>query len=663
MVKLNCVILGVVRSAFIVDIDEDKLVGDLKKAVKVKNSNKLKDVDANKLHLFLAKKGDAWLLGNDVAAQALNDGMTNPDVRKMIRENNMMQMLTIQEVLGHFKMTGEHAPSSKQVHVLVQVPNEVSRMWKLLNENCPALIIDKSPLIRISTTYTLGSGLRVNPGKDLLLYRRPQVIEEWQFIEKCVCNTFAELWIVGPPEMGKSYAAFAFACFLDRTDWDVLWIHCPIRSFGPLKCIIFRGATEKWACEIPDTELASVLQKLARRTVVFVDGYTKKETSGYIIQQTSMTTLGKDNYQDQCDIIPTVVDDFPLKTTANLPKPASQADIRDEMLFKVKAWTLEDYKMAMVNDKFFEHVKTKYTDTKEPVLLEEWKQLLEEKFFVAGGISRYMFDYSVDDVVGLLDNAILAVDNIKGYVKGTRGMPSEGAVTQLFSKYRDEDSPKSRLVSKHVARKLAQKIGPEFVRKLSNLLSSNHGYLFELWFFAKLSHGGVECNKVGQIIPDETWIAVNGLPNFDSNGGIPLNKSKMWLAPRMWNQGGYDVVFVEIFDDAGAPTVRVRFVQVTRADEHSFKADFFATFLCKLTDSLRGHRFKVVEVYFVVPIRQLDTFKPKVNALQVQKDVLERVGLTAETTRVDVEAVGLKYKEFRESDDLIRLESKRFKRE
>ncbi|KAE8954163.1 hypothetical protein PR003_g33593, partial [Phytophthora rubi] len=66
MVKLFCAIVGVAGNAFPVDIDADQTVGDLKKAVKKENKNKLYNVDAGDLELYLAKKGSAWLTVADV---------------------------------------------------------------------------------------------------------------------------------------------------------------------------------------------------------------------------------------------------------------------------------------------------------------------------------------------------------------------------------------------------------------------------------------------------------------------------------------------------------------------------------------------------------------------------------------------------------------------
>ncbi|EEY58986.1 Crinkler (CRN) family protein [Phytophthora infestans T30-4] len=65
MVKLFCSIVGVGRSVFSVEVNEGKTVYDLKEAIKAKKTNDFKEVDADKLQLFLVKKGDAWLRDNE----------------------------------------------------------------------------------------------------------------------------------------------------------------------------------------------------------------------------------------------------------------------------------------------------------------------------------------------------------------------------------------------------------------------------------------------------------------------------------------------------------------------------------------------------------------------------------------------------------------------
>ncbi|KAG3010627.1 hypothetical protein PC121_g25289 [Phytophthora cactorum] len=73
MVKLFCAIVGVAGSAFEVDIDDAESVSALKDAIKAKKPNDFKDVDADKLQLFLAKKHGAWLDGAGAAAVTLDE--------------------------------------------------------------------------------------------------------------------------------------------------------------------------------------------------------------------------------------------------------------------------------------------------------------------------------------------------------------------------------------------------------------------------------------------------------------------------------------------------------------------------------------------------------------------------------------------------------------
>ncbi|GMF41740.1 unnamed protein product [Phytophthora lilii] len=114
MVKLVCAIVGVAGSAFPVDIDASQLVGDLKKAIKVEKPNKLNDIDADDLQLFLAKtEGGAWLDGAGAAAVALDErghpqGCVQMDPTLWIKNPK------------HF--SDNFQPGEGQVHVLVVVP-------------------------------------------------------------------------------------------------------------------------------------------------------------------------------------------------------------------------------------------------------------------------------------------------------------------------------------------------------------------------------------------------------------------------------------------------------------------------------------------------------------------------------------------------------------
>ncbi|GMF34897.1 unnamed protein product [Phytophthora lilii] len=68
MVKLFCAIVGVAGSAFSARVNKSDTVDDLKKAIKAEKPNDLKDVDADKLQLSLAKKGTGWQPSADLRA-------------------------------------------------------------------------------------------------------------------------------------------------------------------------------------------------------------------------------------------------------------------------------------------------------------------------------------------------------------------------------------------------------------------------------------------------------------------------------------------------------------------------------------------------------------------------------------------------------------------
>ncbi|TDH71156.1 hypothetical protein CCR75_006587 [Bremia lactucae] len=649
MVLLFCAIVDVKGPAFSVQLDENDTIDALKKEIK-KESEDI-TVPAKNLQLFLAKKDNG--LGPWLTISEVHEGVEDASgFKSLLFEDEKLRDVglargQVVEVSAELRAVGKGF-----CHVLVQLPDRGST-WQLLHNKCPPLAIEhNNPLVRIPTAYTVGSGVAADEGKDLLLYRRSQLIEEWQTLNTCVCNSFAELWIVGPPGTGKSCAAFAFACSLDRTDWDVVWVHLPKDSISMVKCILFRGANEKWFCEITSDELDTVLQSLKKKTILFVDGYMRDTESGEYIgksciawraktEGSSMATHSKDDVQDQCDVISTNADAFRLRTTARLPEEALLLEVKDVMLFKLMSRTFEEYEMALKLDEFFEHVKSKFTNTLQPVPWEERKQLLEDKYFVA-----------VTSLTSL------------------RAIPcvvSKKIVHRLFSCFRDPTGLDTCIVSSYVARKYVKILGPDFVQKIATSLSRNpwmDGQFFELWFFSTLQYGGVQCFKLGdngETFVHDTW-KTNDVPFFDPKGYIPLNQTKQWLEPRSWNRGGYDAVYVKSsYNSTGASNGLVRFVQITRADKHSFKAHYLALLLVKLTNFLRAHQSQTVEVYFVVPKRILPIFKLDVDVAQVRKDVVQAAGLIADDTCVIIDVVGVNYEEFRLYDHLDRLETKRFR--
>ncbi|KAE9001147.1 hypothetical protein PR002_g17989 [Phytophthora rubi] len=116
--------VGKAGDTFEVKIDDADKICTIKEAIQKKKPDTIQG-EPDKLKLFLAKTEDGkWLLEKSDVGKKLEGGETTPEVKKMIAENEMMPSWKIQDVLTDFKMTGELAPSSKQIHVLVVLPDQ-----------------------------------------------------------------------------------------------------------------------------------------------------------------------------------------------------------------------------------------------------------------------------------------------------------------------------------------------------------------------------------------------------------------------------------------------------------------------------------------------------------------------------------------------------------
>ena len=152
---------------------------------------------------------------------------------------------------------------------------------------------------------------------------------------------------------------------------------------------------------------------------------------------------------------------------------------------------------------------------------------------------------------------------------------------------------------------MATKCGPDLVKNLALVTRCEKnpamdGCMFEMWFFALLRFGGVTlCDDLGN--KQEEWapsiaITFTDIPTLPDDHGV-------WLKPFKWNQGGYDAIFVD------KTCGRVRFVQVTRGDSHSFKIEYFYSFLAKLRDSASSFEIRALEIVFLVLKGKIANFK------------------------------------------------------
>ncbi|KAE8965717.1 hypothetical protein PF011_g28186 [Phytophthora fragariae] len=115
--KLACAIVGE-GSTFIVEIDANKFVADLKKAIKAENGEIT--CDPREMELYLAKKGEAWLTENEVRGVSDTNSLKRLDAAR--EEFDAIGLS--EEGVRHEVDKHQVAAGNGPVNVLVVVPAE-----------------------------------------------------------------------------------------------------------------------------------------------------------------------------------------------------------------------------------------------------------------------------------------------------------------------------------------------------------------------------------------------------------------------------------------------------------------------------------------------------------------------------------------------------------
>ncbi|OWZ07897.1 Crinkler (CRN) [Phytophthora megakarya] len=222
MVNLSCAIVGVV-GRFPVNIDENETVGDLKDAIKDKKPNDLKDVDADKLQLFLAKTADgAWLDEAGVVAVALDERG---------RPHGFGDQMEPAKWIKNAKYFGENfQPGECEVHVLVVVPDSSVPVAKrqrtdaTRSDELVALIEMGQRLKRDTKQLAVGQLLKlprtvvldVNFTNDL--YIRQEYWDLYELIEQQTpAHKLHRILVIGSPGIGKSvFGVFLLLVFMTK---------------------------------------------------------------------------------------------------------------------------------------------------------------------------------------------------------------------------------------------------------------------------------------------------------------------------------------------------------------------------------------------------------------------------------------------------------------
>ncbi|CAH0476302.1 unnamed protein product [Peronospora belbahrii] len=450
---------------------------------------------------------------------------------------------------------------------------------------------------------------------QLKLYCRPSFHRQIDFMREKVLEEKHVGYVLGPPGTGKSTAAMVFALAVDRTRWDVIWIHVEGKI---LKCVHMSGQERKTGT-IDIAKLTALLESInAQNCLVLVDGWTYTESRGDLegtcfLWYTSANVPGEKRLVFICSV-------------ASRGKSSADFEYDWKILeHEVWSWTLDEYLDAINDKEFFNNVlpkldatsnNTSSTNAMQQAMKKRRKSqsddpfdnrafLLETKYHYAGGSCRCMFLYTTAEVIRQLNRAI---EMLPDYSTATlsSGSRSPLIVNRLFALFESHTSTGviAPLISRYTAIQIGIKTGPDEIkhfffkyREFANPAFS--GWMLEMAFFISLRHGGLEIFDESNNIVDKweqaTVVDSDGVPELKNDGPV-------WIRPLQWNQGGYDAIMV------CKQTRFVRMVQITCASTHTFRIDYFYSWLKKLSETNGSFNVDKLEIVFVVAKDSLQNF-------------------------------------------------------
>jgi hypothetical protein len=312
-------------------------------------------------------------------------------------------------------------------------------------------------------------------------------------------------WILGPPGTGKSITTYAFLLkLIGSKQWKITWIHLSRRSFP--RYVQFDG-NYKYSGKLDDIEVLDF--ESDKKHILVLDGYTGATKDEPILLKCQAW------FSENITLHRMAV----LCSMSSRGKSNPQDDINERVkIHNVNSWKLEEYHQAIKDKVFFESIR-EFLDGSLDLKITP-QELIDSKYYFAGGSSRFMFCLKTNEIVVLLDESVRSVEDPTPYIKGTIGDQSNFVVNRLFNIHIENSIWKHSIVSEYAASRLAMKMGRKLVENFyqtlkSRLNPSMDGWLLEMWFFASLSEEGVTVYNSSQN-EDVTW-PQSDILNFDPN--------------------------------------------------------------------------------------------------------------------------------------------------
>jgi hypothetical protein len=432
-----------------------------------------------------------------------------------------------------------------------------------------------------------------NQAGDLVLYRRPAFDAELSFCQQEIMAEGCLGWILGPPGTGKSAAGFAFAASVDRAEWTVIWLK--LSEYQP-RMSIFEGNQQYTAYTSYDFA-RDVFGRAggSQKCLLIVDGFLNSNIRHDQTREYAQSWRTADQYNRRLMII---------SSTSSRGKVNDGEDslyrVREHL---VPSWTRREYVDAVEIPELLSSVSSSLGSSPPGTSVQGLQELIDQKFYFAGGSARHMFQFALKSVKESLDRALQSIPSRppEGYFM----MSSRAgyAVNRLVALYQDgEDSRREIFVSAYVRRRLRETVTSLAMRSMlstvrDDVSGSGAGSMLEILFCTDLCSGNLELafrNRSSVLLAGASIRKVD----VEESDSIQVEDEE-WLKPEAETDPGFDLVYV-------SPQAEfVRFVRLTRSNRHALDLAPCKLFIDKLTEC----EIKIVEFCFVVDKGNLATFR------------------------------------------------------
>ncbi|KAG6961679.1 hypothetical protein JG688_00008955 [Phytophthora aleatoria] len=270
-------------------------------------------------------------------------------------------------------------------------------------------------------------------------------------------------FIAGATGSGKSVSTLSFAASLDCQIWSAIWVHWSALEVSYLDLGAMQHGT------IVDIVTFSLPRTRNNRLFVWLDGFNHTNEDCNTLTRILYSQLKHDDRFGICT------------STSSLGKRKTEDDARAKIIFFfLYSWTQYEYLAVVTNQKNYDKVTSKFTgsssydvndsDSSDEELSEDEKKkhVVQLKFHYAGGLCRFMFQYTTEEVKRVLEKGAEFVDNTD-LVKYCDGTSHIGVIDHLYGM--QSGRSKRFPVSSYTTFLFAADCGEEVIQELTRRIN------------------------------------------------------------------------------------------------------------------------------------------------------------------------------------------------